>query len=231
MKPHIFFVLTLTLFSCVQIPQESIQLSQAMGEDLNEIYKVHIALVNVHYNDLEGNINSFVDNVYAPFQIGKLVEADIQDMKDGLEDTMSGALAAAPNDPEAAIMALEFMEFFISLVRNDIEDYRSELLRPIQNQRNEILNQLHVSYGNVLGANASITAHLSSIKKVKETQSELLQQLGIEKDINEEIGLKIAEMSSKINEIIDQANKIDKQSDDAIEKFNEIKEKITKLTN
>ena len=90
---------------------------------------------------------------------------------------------------------------------------------------------MHISYGNIIGANASITAHLSSIKKVKDAQNDLLQQLGIERDINTEIGLKMADMSSKINEALDKANEIDYQSDDAIDQFNNIKNKIVNLTN
>ena len=228
---HLIPILFFLFASCVQIPSESIELSKMMGEDLKEIQRSHIALVNMHYNDLEKNINNFVDNVYAPYQIGKLVEADIQDMKDGLDDTLSGMLASAPNDTEAAKNALEFMDDFVRLLRKEIEAYRLELLWPVQKQRQELLNQLHISYGNIIGANASITAHLSSIKKVKDAQNDLLQQLGIERDINAEIRLKMADMSSKINEALDKANEIDYQSDDAIDQFNNIKNKIVNLTN
>lgn len=232
MKPNNLIVaLVLAISSCVQIPQESIKLSKMLGEDLKEIQQSHISLVNLHYDDLENNINAFVDDVYAPYQISKLVGADIQDMKDGLDDTLSGMLAAAPNDSDAAKNAFEFMDFFVRMVRDEIENYRSDLLNPIQKQRREILNQLHISYGNVMSANASITAHLSSIKKVKDAQNDLLNQLGVERDINTELGLKMAEMSSKVNEALHKAKEIDEQSDDAIVQFNDIKEKIVNLTN
>lgn len=223
----LFSIICIT--SCVQIPQESIELSRVIGEDLKEIYRAHIALVNLHYIDIEKNINSFVDNVYAPYQIGNLLNADIEDMKNGLDDTMSGALAAAPNDSEAAKMALDRMEIFVLFVRQDIEDYRKELLDPIKDQRKKILNQLDVTYTNVIAANATISAHLSSIKKVKEIQSDLLEQMGFDRNINEQMGLKISEISGEVNNIIDIANSIDIKSDGAIDQFNKIKNSFSNL--
>lgn len=223
----LFSIICIT--SCVQIPQESIELSRVIGEDLKEIYRAHIALVNLHYIDVEKNINSFVDNVYAPYQIGNLLNADIEDMKNGLDDTMSGALAAAPNDSEAAKMALDRMEIFVLFVRQDIEDYRKELLDPIKDQRKKILNQLDVTYTNVIAANATISAHLSSIKKVKEIQSDLLEQMGFDRNINEQMGLKISEISGEVNNIIDIANSIDIKSDGAIDQFNKIKNSFSNL--
>ena len=221
----------LFLVSCVQIPQESIDLSIKMGEDIKTIYASHTNLVNLYFNSIEGKINSFVDDVYAPYQIALLIKADGDDLHDGLDDTLAGALRDAPDSPEAATRALKNMETFISYVRSDIENYREELLIPIRNQRMEIVTSLEKSYMNLISANESITAHLSSIKKVKETQSELLQQIGVETNFNEQIGQRLADFSGKVSNIISQAEKIDQKSDVAIDQFKEIKNKITNLTN
>lgn len=200
-----------------------------MGKDIQAIYVAHVNIVNLYFNSMEGDINHFVDNVYAPYQIGLLVEGDMADFQAGLNDTLAGALKNAPNNTEAARIALENMEIFISMIRKDIESYRNELLTPIQMQRMEIIDGLDNTYMNLISANESITAHLSSIKKVKETQGEMLEQLGIDPNFNEEIGQKIADLSSKVNGIITQAENIDINSDDAIAQFKTIKDKITSL--
>jgi hypothetical protein len=217
--------------SCVQIPQQSIDLSQTMGHDIKSVYIAHINLVNLYFNSIEGDINDFVDDVYAPYQIGLLIEADLADFKDGLDNTLAGALRDAPDNPESAKEALQNMEIFVRLIREDIENYRNELLAPIRQQRLQIVTGLDKSYMNLISANESITAHLSSIKKVKDAQSELLEQLGLEADLNEQMGQKIADLSGKISNIISHAEKIDQKSDTAMEQFNAIKDTISNLTN
>jgi len=228
--PALVFAILLSV-SCVQIPQQSIDLSEKMGQDIKTIYSSHTNLVNLYFNSIEGEINTFVDDVYAPYQIGLLIKADATDVHDGLDDTLAGALRDAPDSPEAANRALQNMESFVKYIRSDIENYRSELLTPIRKQRMEIISSLEKSYMNLISANESITAHLSSIKKVKDTQGELLEQIGLEANLNEQIGQKIADFSGKISSIISQAEKIDEKSDVAIEQFNTIKDKITNLTN
>ncbi len=232
MKTIVASVLAVLLVvSCVQIPRQSIELSAKMGQDIKAIYNAHTNLVNLYFNSLEGEINHFVDNVYAPYQIGLLIKADVDDLHDGLDDTLAGALRDAPDSQEAAKMALENMESFISYLRSDIENYRTELLMPVRQQRMEIVSGLDKSYLNLISANESITSHLSSIKKVKDTQNELLEQIGLEANFNEQMGQKIAEFSGKVSGIISQAEKIDQKSDSAIDQFKTIKDKITNLTN
>src|SRR5436305_300220 len=75
MRIVILFFVTLGLLSgCAQIPKESIQLSATVGRDVAEIERSHRALVRIHYDGLERSINRFVDEVYAPYQIGETLK-------------------------------------------------------------------------------------------------------------------------------------------------------------
>ena len=224
-----FIVLVLFVSSCVQVPQESVELSRIMGRDIKSVYTAHSNLVNLHFNSIEHQINAFVDDVYAPFQISRLVQADVEDMQKGLDDTLAGALRDAPSNNDAAKRAMANMDIFLRLVREEVESYRSDLLHPVQEQRRQLLKELDQAYGNIISANASITAHLSSIRKLKDTQQELLQKMGFEKEMLDNAGARIAQFSGQVDRILDVANKVDAHGDKAIQQFNQVKDQINNL--
>ena len=173
-------ILSLTVLAllggCAQVPKESIQLSATVGRDVGEIERSHRALVRIHYDGLERSINRFVDEVYAPYQIGetlknpevggKLVQA-IQD-------------AAQPvSDDNSKHVAFDAIGYYFLAVRANIEKYRGELLQPVHAQRDLVLQKLDVAYRQVQNGNAIVTGYLTSVAKVTEEQNKLLAQVGL----------------------------------------------------
>lgn len=164
------------LAGCAQVPKESIQLSATVGRDVAEIERSHRALVRVHYDGLERSINRFVDEVYAPYQIGetlknpqvggKLVQA-IQD-------------AAQPvSDDNTKHVAFDALGYYFLAVRGNIEKYRGELLQPVRAQRDHVLQQLDLAYRQVQNGNSIVTGYLASVAKITEEQNKLLAQVGL----------------------------------------------------
>src|SRR5574341_67753 len=119
------------------------------------------------------------------------------------------------------------MDIYVSLLTEQIEKYRKELLQHIENQETEVLLALDDTYQKLQNANAIVTGHLASIKKVEDAQADLLKRAGLENYRKEFIDKTIL-VSDKLAKLTAQAQNADKKID--VEKLaEEIKTVIDKF--
>ena len=71
------------------------------------------------------------------------------------------------------------MEDILVIVQQNIDQQKESLLNPIEIQEKELLNKINRSYENVLLANTSITNYFKSVRKLKETQQEVVSLVGL----------------------------------------------------
>ncbi len=200
------------LSACAQVPKESLELSVAVGRDMQEIKKSHIALMNLHFDGLERNINRFVDDVYAPYQIQKTLE----EFKGPL--TTAIQLGAAPNSgKDAQKKAIDLLSVYLEEVRRNIEEYRASKLGPVKTQRSNLLAAINQSYANVETANAAINGYLSSLLKVRDLQNDLLAKLGAP-NLQDQIAQQAADLSAKLETLVKAAQKGEVKVDEAIKR-------------
>lgn len=212
----LLFVLT-TVFclllgpGCAQVPRQSVKLSTTIGRDITQVYRAHRELAFILYERIKGDVNRFVDEVYTPYQINKLLQADHEDFKKGDPDSLFFVLDAAikqPGDPEIQKTALPAMDVFIQVVRAEVEAYRSERLAPILAQEKEVLSAIDRSYNQIHYANSIVTGHLASIVEVHDAQEDLLNEFGIE-GLREDVGRKLSSTSSSIAEFVKNAKRLE----------------------
>lgn len=229
--PLLKHVLYLALFlvmatSCVKIPQESIDLSKRMGQDLAKLHEAHRNTVLLNYSKIKEDINSFIDDTYAPFIIHYVLKDELARNEKG-EPSIFGVLlkAAENNDKASTSVALTEVTNFQEAARQQIASERKELLDPVKVQEAEIVRKVDASYNAVITANATITAYLESVKSVRKAQSEALSTVGLD-NLDNELTDKLIQLSGEINGYVEQGKKIDVQSDDALKKLQEISNKI-----
>ena len=114
--------------------------------------------------------------------------------------------------------AVQVMVEFQQAAYKQIEVRRKELLTPIIEQELEVLSIINAAYKNIIYANSTITGHLESIRKVKETQKEALKLVGL-KGADEKASNILSKISKGVNEVLKIGKDIDIKSDDAYEKF------------
>jgi len=219
-------ILCLLLYAgCAQVPKQSVELSATVGRDIAQVYKAHRKLAVILYGRIKNDVNKFIDEVYAPYQIKKLLQADHKDFKKGDPNALFSALEAAikqPKNPDAQKTALQTMDVFVQVVRAEIESYRKERLAPVLAQEEEVLSAIDRSYNQIHYANSIVTGHLASIVKVHDAQEDLLNEFGIE-GLREDIGQKLSSTSNSIAEFVKKAKRVDGTVE-------EMEEKIEKLT-
>ena len=211
--------------SCAQVPKESVELSATVGRDIVQVYKSHRQLAVILYDRIKNDINRFVDEVYAPYQIHNLLTADQEDFKAGNPDSLFAALDAAiknPDKPDIQKTSLEAMDVFLQVVRGEVESYRTERLGPVLAQEKELLSAIDRSYNQIHYANSIVIGHLASVVKVYDAQEEILNQFGHE-GLREEIGQNLAATSNKVAAFVEKSKNIDLT-------IKNIHEKITELT-
>lgn len=132
-KRTVVIAMVFILLGCAQVPKESVELSATVGRDIAEVYRAHRELAVLFYKLIKGDINEFVDEVYGPYQINKLLLGEQKDFQEGKE-SLFFALNNAVNKPDnssAQKDALDSMDVFVQVMRADIESYRMELLNPV----------------------------------------------------------------------------------------------------
>ncbi len=210
---------------CAQVPRQSVELSATVGRDIAQLHKAHRNLVLLHYKRIKNDINSFIDDVYAPYQIEKLLKADHDDFKGGSSESLFFALDNAlkhPGDPKIQNDAFFSMEDMVTIIREEVETYRGILLAPVLKQESEYLSATDRSYNQVHHANSIVTGHLASIVKVHDAQEELLNEFGVE-GLREEFGEKLSNTSKEVGRLVESAKKFEGTFNELGQKIGEIK--------
>lgn len=223
-------ILALSQFSCSSVPQETVELSKIIGNDLHELEESHIQTINLLYQKIQDEINDFIDEVYTPFIISYVLEAEYASHLSGGESIFSSMITAANNNQKTSRKVLDDMKDFLEAANNQIEAKRNELQTPINTQKMVMISSIRESYGNVIYANSTISGHLESIRKVKNAQDKAASMLGV-KNANKKINDQLLEVSEKVSEAVLKAKKIDIKTDDAMEKLEETIKKLKEITN
>lgn len=219
------------LSACVVIPKETVTLSQTLGNDLVILHQAHRNILQVHFNKIEGDVNSFIDEVYAPFIIQYVLKSEMKKFKAGTSSLYSSIEKAGNEDNlQAAEDAIKVMKNFQEAARIQIEKKRNELIAPILRQESEITRAVDQSYENAIYANSTITGYLQSIRKVKTAQQEALSTIGLS-GADSIITNSLVQVSDRVSKAVQLGKNIDVLSDDAKTQLDEISKQIKEITN
>ena len=221
----------LLLVSCASILKETVTLSKTIGSDLQILHDSHRNMVQLYYNGIKLNINTFIDDVYAPFIIHHVLEVELNKHKRG-ESSIYGIIenAGKKGGKDETEEALNVMLEFQEAANQQINAKKAELLSPILQQEREILSAIDQSYQNTIYANTTLTTYLVSVRKVKESQNEALSFVGLN-GLDTTVTNQLVELSGFIDMILEKGEKINIKSDEAQQQIEDIVNKIKELTN
>jgi hypothetical protein len=199
-------LMVLNFLGCASVPKEVVELSYTVGQDLNAVHLSYRQLIQTHFDGLRKQATGFLDNKWTPIYIknfikkGKLVER------------------ANNSDPNMVLLGVRL---WAEVAVKEIEKKKKELIDPIDKNEKKLLNSIDEAFAQLISANAAITAHLNSIRKVKEVQDEALQALKV-KDLRDKINNGLIFASDKANEAIEKVKKAEGIVDDLAKKKKEL---------
>lgn len=206
----------LTMSACATIPKETIELSNTVGRDLEEVHRSHRALASLLFDIMEKDVNKFINEIYAPAYIKKFAT------EYKLDDKVKGIVATAPNN------LLPVLVRFVEKSNETIENKRAELLNQIKAQSNQVINDIDTSYRQLQAAQALIAGHLASVMKVHDAQNEMLKNVGLE-GMREKLAENTEKVSNRISSLINEAEKAEGKMDKVEEVLLKIKESINSI--
>jgi hypothetical protein len=229
-KTGITIAIMAVITSCASVPKETVTLSQALGSDLVVLHQAHSNIARLHFRKIKDDINSFVDDIYAPFVIQYVLNQELQAYQSGKPSIYTTLEIAGKNGGKTEIeAAVKEMSDFQESAHKQIERKRNELLMPIMSQEVEILGAIDRSYENTIYANSTITGYLQSVRKVKEAQQDALSVIGL-KGADELITNGLVKVSEQVNEAVRKGKEIDVKSENAAKQLDEIATLIKELT-
>jgi hypothetical protein len=214
----------------VSIPPETITLSKAVGQDLQEFKRSHLSTINLYYSNLESKIDRFIDEVYGPFIIQFVLEREFESYENNKPSIISDLRQASRTgaSQEDTDKALQAMVDFQRYATQQIAEKRTELIQPIREEQLKILKAINASYDHAIAANSTLTGYLASVKDVKEAQTESLALIGIDRA---EVDQSMLRVSDILDQVITKGKAIDTQAEDARNRINALIEEIKRITN
>lgn len=226
----VFITVTFYIFnSCISVPKQTVQLSSVIGTDLKVLENSHTTMVGLFYTEIINNINGFIEDVYAPFIINYVLKKELDSYHNSQPSIFEAIEDAATKGGKANTeKAYNDMSDFLKAARTQIEKKRNELLVPIQKQRDSIILNIKISYGNTILASSSVTSYLQSISSLKESQNEVLSVIGL-KGKTEELTNTLLKMSDVTKSLLTKGKEIDIKSDDAYNKMKTLTDEIKSI--
>lgn len=200
--------------ACDLVPKEAVELSNTVGRDLEEVHRAHIALAELHFGQIKERANTFIDEVYRPAFIAKFAEE--AKLADAVRDTVA-------NNPEELLAGLTQ---FVQVGTERVEKKRRELLGPIEQQEAAVIRKINEAHRQIQAAQAIVTGHLASVRKVREVQNEILAGVGL-KGLREEIATTTARVSGTVDGLVVKGKAISGKVDNAENVIREFDAKIS----
>ncbi|MDC5821886.1 hypothetical protein OPW19_18920 [Vibrio europaeus] len=197
------------LTGCAQVPTQSVELSATVGRDIEIMHKAHVQTISILYSRMRVDVNSFIDDVYMPYAIKEAIKKDRARLANGQTsfiNIISNGLSAEASSKQQE-QAIGAMEILVSNVTKSVDRQRKLLLDDLNGQERDLLDSTNRSYLAIHQANSIVTGHLASITQVHEAQNELLNEIGIEADVDGYIATKLAKASDEIAELSKKSQK------------------------
>lgn len=186
--------------ACASTPREAVELSNVVGARIATLQAGHEALLTEYFRLSRDRIEDFLMQRWIPrFLENFVVDADLLGELTSVEplgedrvarlveelqragvtgDAATAAVAAVQSafgDSERGQIVLEFAE----AATTEIETQRRSLFAPLERTERAAMKELRTAYAELIAAQNSVTAHLTSIHEVQVQQDAILSRLGL----------------------------------------------------
>ena len=169
----------LVMTACASVPKEAVTLSDAVGQDIEQLQTGYRQTVRFSFNQMRKAGLSVIDNVWTPAFLKHFIE----------EGTLVEFAKEADENDRA-----ELVEFWAREAIEEIDIKRKEFTVPLQEKEDALLANIDAAFDRLIRANAAVTAHLNSVVKVQELQDKALDMAGL-RDVRDKVNAAIVDAS------------------------------------
>lgn len=216
-KPIQLLLLFLLLIAgCARIPAESVELSQQLGSQIDQLEQTHMALLNSFFADKQRQVDHFIKEEWTPeFSRNFFNNPQIATKW----EQVSRSADAADRQ--------QFLNTVGPIAQQKITEKRLELLGPLNDTERQLRGQLQQSYLTARNINGSLTRLLSSAAALTQKQQQYQQQLGID---NNKFTAGLNKIDLVVAQLLDTSEAASNQADKAQAYLENLKKLRTQLT-
>jgi hypothetical protein len=211
--------LTVALCSCSTIPEEVVKLSYVVGQDIDALRVSYKTLIHEHYETLRSRRQDYLDNVWKPAYIKKWVAdghlIQIATGKEIYSEATDDFVVADPTKDAGAL--LDNVTGWAQEAVDAIANKRQELMAPLDAEEKELTAAIEDAFAQTMRGNATITAHLNSLRRVQAIQDDFLQAIDL-KNLRTTINEKLSNASERAATALKTVQEVDKKLTPATEK-------------
>ncbi len=185
-----------------KVPEEVVELSYTVGEDLSGLQASYRSLIATHFDNLRSQRNAFIDTQWRPLFLERFVEE-------------SQLVSIVTNSPANDLP--EILNIWVEIALDTIEARRATLIDPINQDEAALLRLVDQAFANLIWANTTITSHLNSIRKVQEVEDRALTSLNL-KGLRDQIDAQLLLVSQKADSALTRF----KQAENVVDKTFEL---------
>jgi hypothetical protein len=187
-----------------------------VGRDLAEVHRANRALALKYFERMRRDVDAFVRDVYRPFIIQHTIRS--LDLINRIQR------AAASSD--GGLDALDIMEIYADRTLSATDSFHAEMLRPIEEQERQVIASIDDAFQRLQNANAVVTGHLASVRKVQDAQAEFLGRFG-QPGLPERVGGAAAALSDNLASILERGRKVQSLLDQGPAKLDSAGQELT----
>ncbi len=213
----LLLVLFVFLVGCSTVPKEVVELSYLSGRDLRAVHESYDALIHQFYENLRDQRRTYLDEVWYPrFLENWRQDGELVGIAKGerIWSVEAGDLIDTPPGTDAA-ESVATLNDWVTYALYAYEVKEQQLVAPLDADEEKLRTQVRQSFDRLAQANATITAHLNSLREVQEVQDEMLESLDM-KDLRDQINTGLANASANAAEALTKVKAADAKVDDLV---------------
>ena len=187
----------LFLTACSNVPKEAVDLAYRVGNDTEALHQSYRQLIRSHFDTVRQMYDAqWTEKVLVPYVKSYVQETRLVEIASGklVWDPVQEKLVP-PTPGREAVQFIDTMQAWSKEFSETTQELRKEFMAPIDKAEADLIQATDEAFAQVARGNAAIGAHLASLRKVQETQDELLERGGM-KDLRQKINEGIAKASA-----------------------------------
>jgi hypothetical protein len=214
---------------CSNIPQEVVDLSNVLGENMGAVHASHKQLIRQHFANIREQRLEYLNEVWVPYYLDRLIA------KARLVEIASGKVVfdretetfVTPTPGRAKVQLLDSVLAWSEEAVDTIEMKRKELIEPVDADEKELILSVDSAFETIFRGNAAITAHLNSLVKVQKAQDDVLKVLHMP-DLRVQLNDQLVKAAEKSRLTFQEIQDLDKALEEVAPKVSDIKRKLRK---
>lgn len=182
---YLLLCITSLVMACSTVPQETVELSYLMGQDLRELQRSYDQMIVDRFDTYRAQREAYLQDEWVPLfledwvETGRLIDTARGDV---VWEAESGTFV----DPDPSTGQQQRLDTVLIWSReavDAIERKRQELMDPLDARETEVRADVRAAFDQILAANAHITAQLNSLREVEQVQQDATRRLRVDDEL------------------------------------------------